>query len=222
MTVLAFDTSCACAKVAITKDGKLLGEAYENDMRTHSVKLMPMIDECMKNAGLTPCDIDLIGVVTGPGSFTGLRIGVATAKSVAFAKNIPVVGINTLDFLAEASFEYDAVVCPIIDARNENVYCDIYVGGESGAGCEVRTIDEIADMAKETAVACRTKNIIFTGDAAKKYADKLSFATLNDGTEGTAHTLCKLSEKHQNEAVSAAELEVNYYRMAQAERMKNA
>lgn len=222
MTILAFDTACACAKVAITKDGKLLGEAYENDMRTHSVKLMPMIDNCMKKAGLTPDDIDLIGVVTGPGSFTGLRIGVATAKTVAFAKDIPVVGINTLDFLAEASHEDNAVICPVVDARNENVFCDIYVGGESGAGCDVRTIDEIVEMAKETAEACHIEKIIFTGDATKKYAEKLSFATLNDGTEGTAHTLCKISEKRRNEAVSAAELEVNYYRQAQAERMKNA
>ena len=222
MTILGFDTSCACAKAAVYSDGRLLAESYSNDMRTHSVKMLPMIDECIKKARLTPDDIDLIGVINGPGSFTGLRIGVATAKAVAYAKNIPVVGINTLEFLASASFKENAVICPVLDARSERVYCDAYFNGESLLGTDVRTIDEIAELSENIAKERKADSVIFTGDAVLKYGEKLTFAELNDGTEDTAKTICLLAEKYADRAESAVGLKVNYFRKAQAERLKNA
>ena len=144
MLILGIDTSCACAKVALTEDTHLLAESYNDDQRTHSVKLMPMVDNLFRTSGRDIGEVELIGVINGPGSFTGLRIGAATAKAIAFALDIPVVGVNTLEFLAVSVTEQDKIICPAVDARNANVYSAIYFQGKILKECRVRSASELA------------------------------------------------------------------------------
>ena len=127
MKVLALDTSSNVASIAILEDHKLLAEYLLNNKKTHSRKLMPAITRIFKDIELVPQDIDIFAVSVGPGSFTGLRIGVTVAKSLAYSLNKPVVGVNTLDALANNVFINDSAICPIIDARNEQVYTAIYL-----------------------------------------------------------------------------------------------
>lgn len=225
MLILGIDTSCACAKAALLKDGQILGEAYADDMKTHSIKLMPMIDKLFEENGIQPGELNMVGVVTGPGSFTGLRIGVTTAKAIAYSSDINLVGINTLDFLAASVSQQDSIICPVIDARNTNVYCNAYVDGEAQWECTVRSSEELAGKLKELS---QGKLVIFTGDGALKYmeiykeilGDNCKAAPVNE-INGRAAVICQLAEHNKDKAWNSFELQVNYYRATQAERMRN-
>ncbi|WP_129600285.1 tRNA (adenosine(37)-N6)-threonylcarbamoyltransferase complex dimerization subunit type 1 TsaB [Anaerophilus nitritogenes] len=126
MKILSFDTSSMVATIALIEDEKLIGEYIINHKRTHSQKLMPMIDELLKSCEVKIEEIDKIAVAKGPGSFTGIRIGIATAKGLAHALDIPVVGISTLDGLAFNLYNSNGLICPILDARRSQVYTAIY------------------------------------------------------------------------------------------------
>ncbi len=127
MKVLSIDTSSIVASVAIMDEQKLLCEYTINHKKTHSQKLMPIIKEIIEACDLDISDIDLFGLSIGPGSFTGLRIGTATAKALAHSTNKPVIGVNTLDALAYGAPYFDGVMCPIIDAKNNQVYTAKYI-----------------------------------------------------------------------------------------------
>ncbi len=220
LLIFGIDTACACAKAALCEDGRVLAEEYADDMKTHSVKLMPMIDRLFRDTGTQIGQVDLIGVITGPGSFTGLRIGVAAAKAMAYSIHVPVVGINTLDFLAASvSDSKGAMVCPVIDARNRCVYSNIYINGTALWECEVREADALA--ADLRALSAETGyRVIMTGDGAKKYFD--GFAAAPDSElPGVASIICKMAGVMQDKASDCFGLNVNYYRQTQAERMKN-
>ncbi len=126
MKILAVDSSANVASAAITEDDKLICEFTLNHKKTHSEKLMPMIDELFHSAQLTPGDIDLFAAANGPGSFTGLRIGVATVKGLAHAVQKPVAGVSTLLAMAYNLPFCGALVAPIMDARRAQVYNGIY------------------------------------------------------------------------------------------------
>ena len=126
MKILAVDTASNVASVAIMEDNKLLGEYTVNHKRTHSQSLMPMIDELLKSLETDISNIDVFAAVTGPGSFTGLRIGITTIKSIAYAVRKPVVGITSLDSLAYNIPFCQSLICPILDARNDQVFTAIY------------------------------------------------------------------------------------------------
>jgi len=134
MKILSIDTSSKVCSVAITEDTKIVIELHSDDDNTHSVKLMPMIDEAFKSTNLTLDDINLLACCIGPGSFTGVRIGIATIKAFADAKNIPVVGVSSLEGLAYNMIDEttpsnrlsSTLFCSIIDAKNNNVYCGLY------------------------------------------------------------------------------------------------
>lgn len=122
MKVLAIDTSSNVASVALMDEQKLICEYTINHKKTHSQKLMPIIKELVESCEIDVSDIDLFGVSVGPGSFTGLRIGTATAKALAHSWNKPIIGINTLYALAYGAPYFDGIICPIIDAKNNQVY----------------------------------------------------------------------------------------------------
>ena len=127
MRALAVDTSTATAGIAVADENGLLAGFMMKDMKTHSQKLVPMLKELLGSLRLDLSDIDVFAAVTGPGSFTGLRIGVTTIKTLAYALKKPVVGITSLDALANAAADLDdMLVCPIMDARNNQVYTAIY------------------------------------------------------------------------------------------------
>ena len=128
MKILSIDTSMAICSVAILEDNKIIKEMHNYSEKEHSETLMPMIDELFKSTNLTLDDIGLIACSVGPGSFTGIRIGIATVKAFADAKNIPVVGVNSLEALAYLGIieKGEGEYVSILDARNDNVYFAIY------------------------------------------------------------------------------------------------
>ena len=126
MKVLAIDTSANTASAAVMEDDLLLGEYILNHKKTHSQKIMPMIDALLTDLELTPQDIDIYAAAVGPGSFTGLRIGVATVKALAHAAKKPTVSVGTLEALAYNVPLTEHMIVPVIDARRENVYAAKY------------------------------------------------------------------------------------------------
>ncbi len=122
MRILAFETSAKAASVALTQDGKLLAESYQNTGMTHSQTLMVMAEDLLKQCALTVSDVDAVAVAEGPGSFTGVRIGVAAAKGFAWGRQLPCYGVSTLEAMAVSLGAYRGYVCPVMDARRSQVY----------------------------------------------------------------------------------------------------
>lgn len=126
MNILAVESSGMVAAAALVKGEKVVGEFLLDHGKTHSQQLMPIIDQLIRALDMDPRDIDVFAVSEGPGSFTGLRIGIATVKGLAQALDKPVVGIPTLDGLAYNLSGWKGLICPIMDARREQVYTSIY------------------------------------------------------------------------------------------------
>ena len=122
MLILAFETSAKAASAALLEDGKLLGESYQNTGLTHSQTLMVMAENLLLQCGKTVNDVNAVAVAAGPGSFTGVRIGVAAAKGFAWGREVPCYGVSTLEAMALSLGEYQGYVCPVMDARRSQVY----------------------------------------------------------------------------------------------------
>ncbi len=128
MIWLGIDTSNAPLSVAIVRDGKVLVELTQNIKLTHSVGAMPAIEELFERAQLKPADLDAIAVSEGPGSYTGVRIGVSIAKTLAWTLKKPLVGVSSLKTLSANVSMFNGLICPIVDARRQNVYTALYEG----------------------------------------------------------------------------------------------
>jgi len=167
--ILGMDTSCSIASVAVLENDSFLGEYSINHKKTHSQKLMPMMNELFNNLEIKPSDIDAFAVSVGPGSFTGLRIGISTIKGMAQALEKPVIGIPTLEGLAYNVLAYDGCICPIIDARNDNVYTAIF-SYDKDKKIMHRHSDYMALHIQELITKLENEQkIIFLGDAAQKF-----------------------------------------------------
>ncbi len=162
MLTLGIDTSCANAGVCLTRDGKVVAAVSQADKRTHSVKLLPEIQALYAAADVMPAQTDLVSVVAGPGSFTGVRIGVATAKMIAYAAGKPIVGVNTLDALMETARRGDELVLPLIDARNARAYACLYENGLPVWGPAADSVSAILGAISEK---YGNRKIIICGDA---------------------------------------------------------
>ena len=150
MLILAFETSAKAASVALMEGGKLLGESYQNTGLTHSQTLMVMAEDLLKQCGKTAAQVEAVAVAEGPGSFTGVRIGVAAAKGFAWGKEIPCYGISTLEAMAESLGVYNGYICPVMDARRSQVYNALFYadGGTIQRHSEDRAI-ALSDLAEE-------------------------------------------------------------------------
>jgi len=181
MRILAVDTSSLVAAVAITDNERLMGEYILNHKKTHSQKLMPMIKELMDNLELNPKDIDIFAAASGPGSFTGLRIGITTVKALAYAANKPVVSVPTLDALAFNIPVSDSLVCPIMDARNNQVFTAVYKWEK---GMPVNITEYMGVPITELVQLIKGKNqkVVFLGDAVEIHKDLLK-EELNENCE---------------------------------------
>ena len=126
MNILALDSSAAVATVAITRDGRLLAEYTLNNGNTHSETLLPMAELLLSHLGLTVSDMDLFAASSGPGSFTGVRIGVATVKGLAFGSDKPCVEVSTLEAIAENLKLCPGLICPVMNARRSQVYTALF------------------------------------------------------------------------------------------------
>lgn len=125
MKILAIDTSSKICSVSILEDKKVIIERHNDDEKTHSQKLMPLIDETLKQQNINLDDINLLACCQGPGSFTGIRIGISTVKAFSDVKNIPIIGITSLESLAY-NIKTDGLIASIIDAKHDNVYFALY------------------------------------------------------------------------------------------------
>lgn len=157
MKVLAFDTSSKALSVAILDGKNLLADVTVNIKKNHSITLMPAIDFLMASVDLQPSDLDRIVVAQGPGSYTGLRVAVATAKTLAYTLNIELVGVSSLYALAAAA-DLDGLVVPIMDARRNNVYAGFYKNGQS-----VKADQHMSFIAVLEAVKAEAK-VMFVGE----------------------------------------------------------
>ncbi|KGX84307.1 tRNA (adenosine(37)-N6)-threonylcarbamoyltransferase complex dimerization subunit type 1 TsaB [Pontibacillus marinus] len=131
MNVLAIDTSNQPLGVAVLKNSQVVAEYTKNIKKNHSVQLMPVINQLMSEAGLQPSELDRIAVANGPGSFTGIRIGLTTAKTLAWSLNIPIVAMSSLELLAYNGFYSNSLICPFFDARRGQVYTGLYQNEQS-------------------------------------------------------------------------------------------
>ncbi|WP_261134599.1 tRNA (adenosine(37)-N6)-threonylcarbamoyltransferase complex dimerization subunit type 1 TsaB [Bacillus sp. Marseille-Q3570] len=126
MKALAIDTSNLVMGVSVISDGKIVGEMTTNMKKNHSVRLMPAIDSLLKEVDMTPKELDRIIVAKGPGSFTGVRIGVSVAKTMSWSLGIPVTGVSSLEVLAQNGKYFDGMVCPLFDGRRGQIYTGLY------------------------------------------------------------------------------------------------
>ena len=169
MNILAIDTSALTATAAILCGETLVGEISTTTSLTHSQTIMPMIDELLKKVSLSIRDIDLFACSEGPGSFTGLRIGIGTVKGLAYGLGKPVCGVSTLEALAHNIAFTDCIISPIMDARRGQVYNALYRWSDGVLQC----IEE--PRAIEVAELCHSLDgkTIFVGDGVKVHKEKI-------------------------------------------------
>lgn len=172
MLLLAIDTTTNICSVALGEQDKLWAEIILNTKKTHSQRLMPAIQNLLRDADVDKRELEGIAVALGPGSFTGIRIGMATVQGLSQGLGIPVIGVMTLDALAEGCGNFPRLICPILDARREQVYTGLYRGGDGGP---IR-LEPPAALALDDLIG-RIKNydeeVIFAGDALKTFREKL-------------------------------------------------
>lgn len=159
MKVLGIDTSNLVLSVAVVEGKQVLGEYTTNLKKNHSIRLMPAISMLLDELGVAPEELNGIAVAHGPGSYTGVRIGLTTAKSLAWALGTPIVGISSLEAIASNSTYFPGMVSPLVDARRGQVYTACFKNGERLADDRVRLI---ADWAVELKKA--NQSVLFLGD----------------------------------------------------------
>lgn len=178
MKILAIDTSGQNCSVAIIDEEKVICDFNLSIGTTHSETLLPMIDEVCKTSKIDLSEVDVLACGIGPGSFTGLRIGIATIKGFALAQNKNVIGVPTLDALAYNIANFDGLICSVLDARNNNVYAGIYKYENEKVILQddyiTENLDTLIDILKS-----KNEKVMFVGDGAVSFKEKLK-ETLNE------------------------------------------
>ena len=225
MLILAFETTAKAGSVALLEENRLLGESYQNTGLTHSQTLMVMAEDMLKAAGKTMAEVDAVAVAEGPGSFTGVRIGVAAAKGFTWGGEIPCYGVSTLEAMAETLGVYEGYVCACMDARRSQVYNALFLaeGGKLQRVTEDRAI-ALAELKSE--LEHIDGPIFLVGDGSS-----LTYKTLSDAVpnlvlppEHRMHqrasgvALVAAKKIAAGETGDANALTPNYLRLSQAER----
>ena len=226
MKILAIDSSGLVASVAVLEDDRLLAEYTIDYKKTHSQTLLPMLNEVKRMIELDLTTIDVVAVAAGPGSFTGLRIGSATAKGIAEALDKPIAEIPTMDAMAYHLIGYEGIVCPIMDARRRQVYTGIYqfkdhqiqvVRDQAAKGID-ELIEEVNALGEST-VFLGDGVPVFRSQIEEKVTVPFSFAPvhLNKQKAGAVAALAAIYYK-EGKIQTAAEHRPDYLRVSQAER----
>lgn len=215
MNILAVDTSSIYASCAVLCENEIKSEVVINNGLVHSKSIMPMVETALCQAQLDISEIDVFAVCAGPGSFTGVRIGVCAIKGLATALNKPCVQINTLDCLAKNVLS-QKIVCPIMDARRGQVYCAAYLNGNKIFDYSACAIEELCSFLKD-------KEAIFVGDGINVNKDcilSIMGANATFAPPHLAYTRASAAAYLASTAkqVSAEELSAIYLRRPQAER----
>lgn len=221
MLTLSFESSAKAASVALCDGARLISQYSQCTALTHSRTLLPMAEDMLKNAELSMADVELFAVAQGPGSFTGIRIGVSTVKGLAWAANKPCVGVSTLEAMAWHGVSAGGYVCPVMDARRSQVYNALF---EIKDGLPVRLCEDRAISLEELAAELVTLNApaLLVGDGAE-----LTARFLNE--KGIAYKMAPENLRYQSAwgvamaalgktPASADELLPVYLRLSQAER----
>ena len=227
MKILALETSAKAVSAAVTENGKVLCAGYQDTGLTHSRTLMPIVEHILKNTGLTMAEMDAIAVAAGPGSFTGIRIGVAAAKGLAFASDKPVAAVSTLAAMARNVAFADGLIICAMDARRNQIYNALF---EAADGSLTRLTPDraiaLAELAEELKNDPRLKTVV--GDGAKLCATYLTENGIPcriapphlvmQNAMSVALEAEKLAE--ENKLVSSQALEPVYLRPAQADLLR--
>ena len=225
MLLLAFETSAKAASVALFDGKNLLAEQYQNTGLTHSQTLMVMAQDVLDQCGKAPSDVEAVAVANGPGSFTGVRIGVAAAKGFAWGREIPIYGVSTLEAMARGLGIFDGYVCPVMDARRSQVYNALFYVNQ---GALTRQTEDRAISLEDLKNELKNleKPIFLVGDG--------SILCYNTLQQDVPHLVLPPESRMHQRAVgvglaaleqetpdSAAGLSPNYLRLSQAERERN-
>ncbi len=245
MKILGIDTSGTSASVALSENGRLVGCFSLQHKLAHSETLMPMLENMSGLIDLDMNSIDYIAVTSGPGSFTGLRIGASTAKGLAFGLNKDIIAISTLEVLAYGLYGAHGLICPMLDARRSQVYTALYSFSSENIldnKRELITVKEPSAVSIEEAAENinsvfgekyafdKSAFVYLTGDGVEVYLDKLKelikaplcTVPLNNNRQ-LASALCALAEYkvRKGETIKPEALNLEYLRVSQAERMKS-
>ena len=225
MKILALETSAVTASAAVTEDDRLLAQSFQNSGLTHSATLMPMVSDLLKNTGLALQDMDVIAVAAGPGSFTGVRIGVAAAKGLAWPEDKPCAPCSTLESMAWQCAHVGGEICAAMDARRNQVYCARF---RAEGGALTRLTEDRAmgldELAAEVRAAAAPQTLV--GDGAHLVRAALEGQGL-PCTLMPPHLLyqtawgvarCALELARGGGLISAAAMAPSYHRLSQAER----
>ena len=225
MTILGIDTSSKACSCAVTRNGQVLGETALNLGLTHSQTLMPAVDALMENTALSIRDIDLFAAVTGPGSFTGVRIGVCAVKALSLAMDKPCAAVDALEALADGA-AFEGYISPILDARRGQVYTALFKR-ENGILTRI-CADEALPLDEWIRRLAPYERVFFTGDGLDTYEDDLKKSTLLQAFVAPKHqrflrasSACFIAEHDESTHVSAAGIAPLYLRLSQAERERN-
>ncbi|HHU48703.1 MAG: tRNA (adenosine(37)-N6)-threonylcarbamoyltransferase complex dimerization subunit type 1 TsaB [Caldicoprobacterales bacterium] len=228
MKVLAIDSSSIVAGVAVLDDEQLLYETYHHHKRNHSEILMPLVEEALLSSGIHLSDLDLFAVSGGPGSFTGLRIGISTVKGLAQAVDKPVVSVPTLDALAWNVLCLNGLICPVMDARREQVYTSLYRRKEKectrlmpySALPVIRLAEQLADY---------NEPVFFVGDGLWAHRAKLEEILKDSAFFAPGYLACQRAstiawlgrrEAMAGNAIHYRDLKPFYLRQSQAEQKR--
>jgi len=222
LILLAIETSGKVASVALATKSKIIAEyTIRNDL-THSETLMPMVEQMLATSGVDKREIGMLACSNGPGSFTGLRIGAATAKGLAMGLNFKIVPVSSLVALAYNAYGQNALIAPIMDARRNEVYTALYSFVGEDLKCYIQPkICPFDDMLNSAADI--SESIVFLGDATSLHAEKI----LSEGFEiapphkllQSAASVAMTAFKHLDKAVDVNDFKLDYIRLSQAERI---
>lgn len=228
MLILAIDTSATAASVCLAREDKILGSFYTNTALTHSQTLVPMVEQVLKTTRIDVDELDYIAVNAGPGSFTGVRIGVAAAKGLAFKNDLACVSVSTLESMAYNMLGSDCVVCAVMDARCSQVYNALFKisGDKVERLCEDRAL-ALSELKPELEQI--NDKIILVGDGAELTAKYLEnslsnvfLSPVNNQIQNASSTaLAAFKSVCENKTITPAELMPTYLRLPQAQRELN-
>ena len=222
-TVLAIDTSGPVAGCALLREGRIAHLAVMNHGLTHSETIMPAVDAALQAAGLSCRDVDVFAAVAGPGSFTGVRIGVCAAKGLAHAAGKPCAQVHALEALAMNFYGFDGLCCPILDARRGQVYCAAF---DMSRGMPQRALEDAAQPLQEfLARLPGDRRLVFVGDGVPVHAEAVEQAlgeraliAPENLRDLRADAACLLAAARPDTWAPAAQLRPIYLRAPQAER----
>ena len=226
MKILALDSSATVATVALCEDTRLLAEYTLNNGNTHSETLLPMVESLLDHFSLSASDVELFAASTGPGSFTGVRIGAATVKGLAFAMDKPCVGVSTLEALAENLSVCEGLICPVMNARRSQVYTALF---RSDGKTLTRLIPDSAMAISELdeLLSKHAEPVSFCGDGYEITVSALKLTEHRHVPERLRHqsaysvAAVAYREYQKGNTLSDSELKVTYLRPSQAERERN-